>query len=91
MSRKRFLSSSRQASPGTRRLSNQFFFDKLLVKEDKVVGAIHAEPFSTLLAEEFIKCMRRNAANPGRVSLGRGSRMTVLVGRAGLEPATGGL
>ncbi|MGI8767290.1 MAG: recombinase family protein, partial [Gemmatimonadaceae bacterium] len=76
----------RRGGPQVRRLSNQFFFAKLLVRDGEVAGAILNEPWATLLAEDFQRQMARNAANPGRDLLGQGSNMSALVPSAGFEP-----
>jgi site-specific DNA recombinase len=82
----------RLGGPQVRRLSNQFFFSKLLLTwsddgDVEVAGSILNEPWATLLAEDFQKCMAENTTNPGRVRCGRGSYMKTLVPPAGFEPA----
>ncbi len=61
-----------------RRLANQCFLDKLLISVDEdtaqVTGATLHEPWGTLLAHDFERCMARNAANPGQDLSGRGSQ-----------------
>ena len=78
-----------------RRLSNQFFFEKLLLRytDDgvQVAGSVLNEPWATLLAEDFQARMAENTANPDQVHSGRGSYMNALVPPAGFEPATPGL
>jgi site-specific DNA recombinase len=86
----------RLGGPRTRRLSNQFFFEKLLVTDDEpgtaqVVGAILCDPWATMLTEEFQSQMAHNTKNPDRDLDGRGSKMSALVPPAGIEPATHGL
>jgi site-specific DNA recombinase len=83
----------RLGGPKVRRLSNQFFFDKLLISEDEqagatVAGAILREPWATLLAEDFRAALGQDTTNPGRDLVGQGSKMSALVRPAGLEPAT---
>lgn len=61
----------RMGGPQVRRLSNQFFFDKLLIAEDtdegaQVVGAVLREPWATLVAEDFHAAMARSTTNPGQ-------------------------
>jgi hypothetical protein len=53
--------------PQVRRLSNQFFFEKLLVTDDdtvQIAGAVLQEPWSTLFAEDFQAEMISNATKP---------------------------
>jgi site-specific DNA recombinase len=83
----------RLGGPRVRRLSNQFFFQKLLIAEDpeegaEVAAAILQEPWATLVSEDFQASMARSTKNPGQDLLARGSKMNVLVRLAGLEPAT---
>ncbi len=80
----------RQGGPQVRRLSNQFFFDRLLVTDSEtaeVAGATLREPWATLLTDDFIKQMRHSATNPGHDHVGQGSNMMSLVPPAGFEPA----
>ena len=81
----------RQGGPKIRRLSNQFMFEKLLIREREVAGAVYREPWATLRNEKLIVGLRRNARNPGRRSVGQGSKMIALAPSAGFEPATHGL
>ena len=79
----------RLGGPRVRRLSNQFFFDKLLLDTDDtahVTGAILREPWATLLAEDFQAQMAHNTTNPDRDLVGRGSKMMTLVPPIGFEP-----
>jgi site-specific DNA recombinase len=78
----------RQGGPKIRRLSNQFLFEKLLIREREVAGAVYREPWATLRNEKLIAGLRRNARNPGRRSVGQGSKMIALARLAGFEPAT---
>jgi site-specific DNA recombinase len=76
----------------TRRLANQCFFTKLLISDSgtdapEVVSATFAEPWATLIAEEFHDRMARNTTNPDHDFSGRGSYMNTLVPPAGFEPA----
>lgn len=59
---------------------NQFFFEKILVLEGEVGGAILADPFPTLLSEEFVRKLGRRSRNPdrGAVSSGAGLKMSAL-------------
>jgi len=48
------MRSTTEAAPRVRRLSNQFFFEKLLITEDtddgaQVAGAVLNEPWATLV------------------------------------------
>jgi site-specific DNA recombinase len=84
----------RLGGPQVRRLSNQFFFEKLLVTDDdtvQIAAAVLQEPWSTLLAEDFQQQMISNTTNPDRDLDGRGSKIQSLVPSAGFEPATRGL
>jgi site-specific DNA recombinase len=86
----------RLGGPQVRRLSNQFFFEQLLmdVAEDEgthVAAATLREPWATLLARDFQARLAANTTNPDRDLVGRGSKMSALVRPAGFEPATGGL
>lgn len=78
--------------PRVRRLSNQFFFHKLLIGDPdhqvQVVSAQVREPWATLLAAEVQAQMvqiTQNATNPDQVDLGPGSRMIALVPPVRLE------
>ena len=57
----------------------------------QVVSATFAEPWATLLGEEFQAGMIHNATNHDHDLLGRGSDMIPLVPPRGLEPPTHGL
>jgi site-specific DNA recombinase len=80
----------RQGGPQVRRLTNQCFFDKLLISPDEdgaqVTGAAFREPWGTLLAADFEDRMAANTANPDRDFSGRGSNEMTLVPSTGLEP-----
>lgn len=83
----------RLAGPRDRRLSNQFFFDKLLVAEDteqgaQVAGAVLQEPWATIVSEDFQAAMAHSAKNPGQDHFVGGSKMSALARLAGFEPAT---
>ncbi|SNQ49873.1 hypothetical protein FRACA_3840003 [Frankia canadensis] len=57
--------------PQIRRMSNQFFFEKLLiddVEDDEVtvVAATLRDPYATLVATDFQRRMIQNALNPGQ-------------------------
>ncbi len=78
----------RLGGPQVRRLSNQFFFEQLLldVEDDTahVAGAVMREPWATLLAGDFQAQMAaHNTTNPDRDLDGRGSKMMSLVPPAG--------
>lgn len=61
-------------------MANQALFEKLLVGEGgRIKGAILAEPWATLLREEFIEEMRQNTENPTRVFSGSGLKEDLLV------------
>jgi site-specific DNA recombinase len=77
----------RRGGTRIRRLANQTLFEKLLVQDDAVAGAILREPWATLVTTEFVEQMRSNTKNPGRLSSGRGVKTGSLVPPAGLEPA----
>jgi hypothetical protein len=85
----------RQGGPRTRRLSNQFFFEQILVIADddgaRAVEGKLREPWATLLAPDLPQRLAGNTTNPDRLDLGPGSNMTALVRRQGLEPRTRGL
>jgi site-specific DNA recombinase len=58
----------RLGGPQVRRLSNQFFFDKLFIDEDddgapRVAGAVLREPWAIIVAKDFIQRMRHNTTN----------------------------
>ena len=82
----------RQGGPRIRRLSNQFFFAKLLVTEDEddgaqVTGQQLNEPWDTMLSPSFQTAMHHSTTNPGQLELDRGSKEVSLVPPAGFEPA----
>jgi DNA invertase Pin-like site-specific DNA recombinase len=86
----------RLGGPQVRRLSNQFFFERVLVDveengETQVTGAVLREPWATLLTREFQVRMAANTTNTGHDLDGRCSYMSSLVPPAGIEPATCGL
>jgi len=81
----------RQGGPRIRRLANQFFFEKLLISERTVAGAVLREPWATIQSEQFQRQMARSRTNPGRGSSGRSFRMMTLVPPGGFEPPTHGL
>jgi hypothetical protein len=58
----------RLGGPRVRRLSNQAFFEKLLITDDpdgaKVAGAVMCEPWASLLAEDLRKDQVRNGNEP---------------------------
>ncbi len=59
----------RRGGPQVRRLSNQFFFEKLLIAGDPedgahVRGAILNEPWGTLVSEGFGTAMVENTTKP---------------------------
>ena len=78
----------RLGGPQIRRWANQCFFERLLISDGEVVGAVLREPWATLVAEDFQARMARNTTNPDHDLFGRGSDMMTLVPPAGLEPAT---
>jgi hypothetical protein len=77
--------------PHVRRLANQCFFEKLLIRRTDdgvmVLGAIYREPWATIFAESFQQRMAENTASPDEPPCGRGSYLKVLVPPAGFEPA----
>lgn len=77
----------RRGGTRIRRLANQALFEKLLVHDETVAGAILREPWATLVTTEFIEQMASNTKNPDRLSSGRGVKTGSLVPPAGLEPA----
>ena len=86
----------RQGGPRIRRLSNQFFFAKLLITEDeddgaKVTGQQLNEPWDTMLSSDFQAAMHHNTANLGHLDHDRGSKETSLVPPAGTDEVGNGL
>src|SRR5450759_5756691 len=73
----------RLGGPQIRRWANQCFFEKLLISDGEVVGAVLREPWATLVAEDVQAHMARNTTNPDHDSFGRGSDMMSLVPPAG--------
>ena len=71
-----------------RRLSNQFFFQKLLIDAGEVVAAVHTPVWGILRSAEFQAAAQRSAKDPGTPSRGQGLKMIALAPPAGLEPAT---
>ena len=71
----------RQGGPRIRRLANQFFFEKLLISEPGVTGAVLQEPWTTIESECFQRQMARSAKNPNRGSSGQSLRMMTLAWR----------
>jgi hypothetical protein len=64
----------RLAGPEIRRLSNQFFFDRLLISRDteegaQVTGAVLQEPWATLVSESFQASMAISTKTRGRFLL----------------------
>jgi site-specific DNA recombinase len=78
----------RRGGPRVRRYANQFFFERVLVVDGEISGAIYRAPWATMLDQGFIKQMRKNTANPGRRSCGRGLKMIALARSEGFEPPT---
>ncbi len=72
-----------------RRLSKQFFFEKLLVRDGRVVDAVLREPWGVLVSQRFRDLMEKNANPDGRSSR-RGLNIESLARPAGFEPATPG-
>jgi site-specific DNA recombinase len=73
----------RLAGPEIRRLSNQFFFDRLLISEKteegaQVTSAVLQEPWATLVSEDFQASMAISAKNPGQDHFAPGSKMSAL-------------
>ncbi|WP_374215827.1 recombinase family protein [Frankia sp. AiPs1] len=58
-----------EGGPQVRRMSNQFFFEKLLIDDEDeavtVTGATLRDPYATLVAADFQRRMIQNVANPG--------------------------
>ena len=74
---------------GSRRLANQAFYTRLEITEDEQLRPLLAEPFATIVHEAAEgKEAKQEHSTSSDVA---GSRKTHWVGRAGLEPATGGL
>lgn len=82
-----------------RRLLNQFFFEKVLVKGHKVVGAIYTETARFILGyppgpvgpggqSTASESTFHGETNPDPLSGVRGSNIDSVVGAAGVEPAT---
>ena len=86
----------RRGGPQVRRLINQFFFEKLLLRYThdgvEVTGCVLAKPWATLLERNFQRRMAhnarsaRNAKNSRLVHCGRSSYMKTLVPPVGFEP-----
>ena len=73
----------RLGGPQVRRLSNQFFFTKLLISVDEdhgaqVAGATLNEPWATLVSEDFHASMRASTTNPGPLQGTGGSKISAL-------------
>lgn len=69
----------RRGGPRVRRLSNQFFFTKLLVEKmpderPVVTATVLNEQWATLLAEDFQQRMAHSAANPDHDLSGQSSK-----------------
>ena len=74
---------------GSRRLANQAFYTRLEITEDEQIRPRLAEPFATIVHKVTgSKEAKREHSASSDVAC---SRKTLWVGRAGLEPATGGL
>lgn len=74
---------------GSRLLANQAFYTRLEITEDEQLRPRLAEPFATIVRETTGgKEAKREYSTSSDVAC---SRKTHWVGRAGLEPATGGL
>ncbi len=79
--------------PQVRRMSNQFFFEQLLIdveEEVMVTGAVLREPWDIILAPSFQAAMAANTTNPDRDLDGRGSKDDFLVPPVGFEPTLNG-
>ena len=72
-------------SASVRRLMNQFMFEKLLISNGEVAGAIYKEPWATVLTEDFIKRAKRSAAGEDGAFSGVSSNIEHLVPPAGTE------
>lgn len=86
----------RLGGPQVRRLSNQFFFERVLidVEDDEgavVTGAVLREPWATILTRDFQAKMAANNANSGDDLHSRCSKGLRLVPPRGFEPPTCGL
>src|SRR5207253_988374 len=82
----------RLGGPQVRRLSNQFFYEELLIGQDtddgaKVAGAVLQEPWAPLVSEDFHAAMVRSTTKLGPDHWARGSKMSALAPPAGFEPA----
>ena len=79
----------------TRRgLANQAFYTRLEITEDEQLHSRLAEPFATIVREATGGKEAKRDASTGSATGNSDvacSRKTLWVGRAGLEPATGGL
>jgi hypothetical protein len=75
----------RLGGPEVRRLSNRFFFEKLLIDVDEddkaaaVAGAVLREPWATLLADDYHSHMIANTKSLGHLSDDRGSKQMSIV------------
>lgn len=74
-----------------RRHMNQFMFEKLLISNGEVAGAIYKEPWSTVLTADFIERAERSAEGQDGAFSGVSSKIEHLVPREGFEPPTIGL
>jgi hypothetical protein len=81
----------RLGGPEVRRLSNQFFFEKLLIDVEEeatsVVGAELREPWATVLNPASRPRMAASTKNPGHLFDDRGSKEMSLVPPAVVPPA----
>ena len=78
----------RAAGPATRRQFNQLFFEFIEVDVDGATGSKLAEPFEALLAEDLLDRLGHELKNPRTIAVVGGSKETLMVGAAGLEPTT---
>lgn len=73
-----------------RRNLNQFMFERLLISDGGVVGAIYKEPWASVLTEDFAKRAKRSAAGDDGAFPGASSKIEYLVppGRVGRKGCT---
>ena len=76
------------APSGSRRLMNQFMFEKLLVADEGIAGAIYREPWSSVLTSEFRDRADRSASGQEGSFSGPSSKVEHLVDQRRFELLT---
>jgi site-specific DNA recombinase len=90
--------SYRSADPLHRRLINQAIFEKILITEDGIQGAVRAQPFADLASEDFVteleqatrELQGQKTANRRRLSSAGGWNEISMARPRGFEPLTFG-